>query len=438
MVMAVYSVLLTAVLVVGSPWWLWRMATSGRYRAGLRGRLGFVPAELTRTAADRDVVWVHCVSVGEVLGAARLIGELQTALPGWVIAVSTTTQTGQEVARQKLAGIPVFYMPLDLGWIVRRYLRVLRPKLMVLMESELWPRLLVECSKRSIPVAVVNARVSDRSFPRYMRLRALWKPLLARVTVFLAQSEETAERLRAIGAPVQRVRVVGNLKFDIEPGETPMVRVLRSLLDRRTLIVAGSLLDPEEETVLNLKWRLFRGAPEFVLLLAPRHRERFSVVAALAERVPHFGSRRYLASELLQQSTSKQPLTKLPPQAVVVLDTIGDLAAVYALADVAFVGGSLSNHGGHNPLEPARFGVPVVIGPSYENFRDIVQGMIDADGIRIVQDRSELETVLLALLSDPQAAKAMGARGRTVFEARTGATRRTVNALLDLLPEGAA
>src|ERR1700757_1080987 len=205
--MMIYSAMLLAVLVVGAPYWLVRMATSGRYRAGLPGRLGRVPESLRVAVRGRDVIWVHAVSVGEVLAAAQLVRELKTALPEWTIAVSTTTETGQRLAKQRLTDSQVFYLPLDFAFAVRRYLDVLQPGMVILMESELWPRLIVECAGRGIPVAVVNARISDRSFPRYMRLRRLWRPLLERISVFLAQSEETARRLVRIGAPAERVRV---------------------------------------------------------------------------------------------------------------------------------------------------------------------------------------------------------------------------------------
>ena len=436
MFMILYSLLLAIAFAVSAPWWLWRMATSGRYREGLRERLGFVPAAVRAAVAGLDAkkrtVWVHAVSVGEVLAAERLIAELKLALgDGWVVAVSTTTATGQKIARERLAGSPVFFYPLDFAFAVRAWLRVLRPSLFVLVESEFWPRMLVECERAGVPVAVVNARVSDRSFPQYMRLRRLWKPLLGKVSLFLAQGEESAERLRAIGAPVERVRVSGNLKYDLQPPETEMVKVLRPLLARRKLIVAGSLLDPEEKMILGLEWKLFREVHETVLLMAPRHKERFAEVTELA--LKGIGSKVYLASELRAQATSRQPLTRLKPMAVVILDTLGDLSAVYALADAAFVGGSLAPKGGHNPLEPARFGVPIVMGPSYENFRETVDAMIEANGIRIVSNETELGKTLVDLLNSPEGAKELGGRGRAVFESRTGATRTSVEALAGLV-----
>ena len=434
--MAGYSLLVALGLGLSAPWWLWRMATSGRYRAGLRERLGQVPRQLQAAVAwvagERHVVWVHAVSVGEVLAVERLVSELREALPGWMIAVSTTTATGQEVARKRLPGVPVFFFPLDFAFAVRRYLCVLRPSLVVLVESELWPRLVVECERARVPVAVVNARVSDRSFRRTMPVRGLWRRMAAKVSVFLAQGEESAGRLRRLGVAEGRIVVSGNLKYDIEPAETPFVKVLRPLLAKRKLIVAGSLLEPEESMLLRLGPELWSSYSELVLLLAPRHFERFGSVAALARQV-HPGAEVYLASELMAQSEGKEPLKTLRSPAIVVLDTLGDLAAVYALADVAFVGGSLVSRGGHNPLEPARFGVPVVVGSSHENFREIVDAMVEAHGIRVVQDERELGSALLELLNDRETAEETGRRGKTVFATRAGATERMVAALLDLI-----
>ena len=251
--LTIYSSLLLAVLVVGAPYWLLRMATSGRYRAGLWGRLGRVPEGLRVAVSGREVIWLHAVSVGEVLAATQLIRELKAALPGWVIAVSTTTETGQRLAAERLAGSPVFYLPLDFAYAVRRYLRVLQPKMLVLMESELWPRLLDECSKGGIPVAVANARISDRSFPRYMRLRRLWRPSLEKISLYLAQSRESAERLIKMGAPKERVKVTGNLKYDVRAGGgSALAEMLREWLPVGVkVLVCGSTLEGEEQLILS-------------------------------------------------------------------------------------------------------------------------------------------------------------------------------------------
>jgi 3-deoxy-D-manno-octulosonic-acid transferase len=426
--MTAYSLLLLATLVLGAPYWLVRMATSGRYRAGLAGRLGRVPAGLQAAVGGREVVWVHAVSVGEVLAATRLVAELKSRLgEGWVVVVSTTTETGQRLAQKKLAASTVFYLPLDFAFSVRRYLRVLRPKMLVLMESELWPRLITECAKRGVPVVVANARISDRSFPRYMRLRGLWKPFLEEISLYLSQSVESAERLVSMGAPKDRVRVTGNLKYDVrESGANVMTKRVGSLLGRTRLIVAGSTLAGEEELLLAAWPAIHKTVPEAVVLIAPRHPDRFDEVLGLirGSGVPFFR-----CSEL---PTVTEPIVG---GTILLLDTIGDLASMYGIAATAFLGGSVVPKGGHNPLEAAQFGVPVVIGPSYENFREVVERMQDSDGILVLETTGELEPALVGLMTNRERAAAIGERGRRVFEAQAGATARTVQALMAQLQE---
>jgi 3-deoxy-D-manno-octulosonic-acid transferase len=427
--MMVYSSLLLAVLVVGAPYWLVRMATSGRYRAGLQGRLGRVPAALRSAVAGRDVIWVHAVSVGEVMAAIQLIRELKTLLPGWVVVVSTTTETGQRLAAARLGsqldGSPVFYLPLDFKFAVRRYLAALKPQLLILMESELWPRLIEECTKAGVAVAVVNARISDRSFPRYLRLRSLWKPFLEMISLFLAQSAETAERLVKIGAPAERIKIMGNLKYDTRPvSANAMKHRLEAMLAGSRLIVAGSTLAGEEEALLAAWPAIRQAAPDTLLLIAPRHPDRFDEIMALIQTS---ASPSFRCSQLTQSD-------RLPPGSILLLDTIGDLASVYAIASVAFVGGSLVPKGGHNPLEPAQFGVPVVMGPSFENFREVVGALQAHDAIRMISS-DQLATALIAMLQDIESATAQGERGRLVFASQAGATARTVQALTQLLAE---
>lgn len=430
LILAVYSVLLAAVLVLGAPWWLARMATSGRYRAGLTGRLGVIPKGLSEAVAGRRVVWLHAVSVGEVMAASELVRELRARLPEWVIAVSTTTETGQRLARERFAEVPVFYMPLDFMSVIRHYLSVLHPRLIILMESELWPNLMDACARQGIPVAVVNARVSDRSLPRYLKLRRLWRPLLERVSLFLAQSEENARRLVSIGAPAERVRVSGNLKYDVKAtaGESAMTKLLgKRLPSGAKVLVAGSTLEGEERMLLDAWSRVRESVPEAVMVLAPRRPERFAAVAGL---VRERGIAVVRASELRDGEGT------VSGGGVVLLDTIGDLASVYSLGTAAFVGGSLVAAGGHNPLEPARFGVSVVMGESSENFREIVEAMREADGIRIVQPSGLAEALVAILKGDD--AEGVGSRGRKVFDAQAGATARTVEALLSLMEEARA
>ncbi|HEY0262994.1 MAG TPA: 3-deoxy-D-manno-octulosonic acid transferase [Granulicella sp.] len=426
--MLLYSSALLLALVLGSPYWLARMLTSGRYRKGLTQRLGGVPKALLAAVSGRQVVWVHAVSVGEVLAATRLVAELEARLgEGWKIVISTTTATGQALAQERFDAERVFFYPLDLGWAVCAYLDALQPKMLVLMESELWPRMLVECERRKVPVAVVNARVSDRSFARGMRVRILWRHVLHKVTRWLAQSEEDARRLAAMGAKAEAVRVAGNLKYDVRaPQESRVASLLREAVRGRPVIVAGSTCEGkplnEEESVMRAMNEVWSKQPEALLVLAPRHPERFDYAVSLAAE--HGVAR---ATALLNGGRLSEDARQ-----TIVLDTIGDLAAVYALADVAFVGGSLVQRGGHNPLEPAQFGVPVVMGPSYENFREIVEAMRAKDTLLIAQEH-QLGAVLLGMLADPAASKAVGERGRQVYTSQSGATERTVQALLELV-----
>jgi 3-deoxy-D-manno-octulosonic-acid transferase len=427
--MMVYSLLLLATLVLGAPYWLLRMATSGRYRAGLLGRLGRVPESLRAAVAGRDVIWVHAVSVGEVLAATRLVTELEGALgDGWAVVVSTTTATGQALARERFGADRVLFYPLDIGWAVRAYLKTLRPKMLVLMESELWPRMLVECERAAVPVAVVNARVSDRSLARGVRVRALWQRMLRRVALFLAQSDEDARRLTEMGARAETVRVTGNLKYDVRaPKQSRVAELIRETVGDRPLVVAGSTVEGkegEEERLLMRYWpSVLKEVPEAVIVVAPRHPERF---AAAYSVMKEYGTVR--ATELLAGTAG--PVVR---GGNILLDTIGDLAAVYEFASVAFVGGSLVRKGGHNPLEAARFGVPVLMGPSYENFRDVVERMQAANGIALIEKEEVLDHALIRLLKNRETAAAIGERGRAVFDAQAGATARTVQALMALL-----
>ncbi|MFT4112743.1 3-deoxy-D-manno-octulosonic acid transferase [Silvibacterium sp.] len=416
-----YSLALSLVLLLSAPFWLFRMATSGKYREGLGERLGRVPRRLRGAASarpdERPVVWLHAVSVGETLAASGLILRLRSSLPGYRIVVSTTTRTGQKLARERFGADSVFYFPLDFAFAVRSWLRFLRPRLVVLLESEFWPRMLHECRLAEVPVAVVNARVSDRSWPRYQRLRMLWRALLSPLALTLAQSEEDAARLMEIGAG--NVEVAGNLKFDIRVQKEAAVTVAlrRVLSPGQPVLVCGSTLEGEEELLLNA------APPEAVVILAPRHPERFTAVAQLLRRRDARWIRR---SEWLP---SPAPLK---PGSVLLLDSIGELASVYSLATIAFVGGSLVPAGGHNPLEPAQFAVPIVMGTHYQNFRAMVELLRSLDAIRLAPV-SDLRAVLAELLRYPDEAAAMGERARAIFDAEAGGTDRTLARLLSLL-----
>ena len=414
-----YSLALFLAILVSAPWWLLRMATTGKYREGLAERLGIIPKRIS-SAPNSPVIWVHAVSVGEVLAATRLIDDLSMRTPGWRVMVSTTTRTGQKIARERFGADRVFYFPLDFGFAVRAWLRALRPRMLVLLETEFWPRMLIECRRAGIPVAVVNARISDRSWPRYLQLRFLWKHLLNSLALVLAQSPLDAERLTTLGA--SNVCVGGNLKFGIRVAKpaavTPILR--EHLPPNAKVVVCGSTLAGEEEFLLNVL------PADIITILAPRHPERFSAV----EKVLSQRNKNYI----LRSKWTVSP-APIPSGSVILLDSIGELASVYSLADLAVIGGSILTSGGHNPLEPAQFGVPIVMGPHYENFRAIVDALV-AGGAMVIAKPHHIGTTIRKLLSNPNIAREIGQRARGVFESHAGATEAAVESLLALLDTG--
>jgi 3-deoxy-D-manno-octulosonic-acid transferase len=422
MILFFYNIALMIALVASAPWWLWQIATTEKYRGGLPERVGLV--RKLKGSGGRPVIWLQAVSVGEVQAVSRLVSMLDVTFPDHYVVVSTTTRTGQTLARERFGRNRVFYCPLDLPWAVRRYLNELKPAMVVLAETEFWPNLLHSCSRRKIPVVVVNGRISDRSWPRYWRLRGLWKFFLSRLTAVLAQSELDAERLRALGCVPERVTVVGNLKFDVRASrESEATKLIDKVRGDLRLVVAGSTLGGEEEMLLKAWPALVEANPKLGMLLAPRHPERFGEVAKLLgtsgfawRRRTSLGRQRMISGEIL------------------LLDSMGELANLYALGTVAFVGGSLVAAGGHNPLEPAQFGVPVVMGEHYANFRAIVESMRFRDGL-IVAAPEELAAKMGRLLSDAAFAKKTGEAGRQVFEELSGATERSIETIQKIMSQ---
>ncbi len=424
----IYNLIFPLALVAAAPWWLLRMATTARYREGLAERLGRIPERFLRTRDDRDVLWVHAVSVGEVMAVVRLIHALDAALPQMRVVLSTTTRTGQQIARARLGEERVFYCPLDIAWATRAWLRALRPKLLVLVETEFWPGLMHACFRRGIPVMAINARISDRSWPRYRRLRIFWKPLLSRMRESLAQSDLDAERLRALGC--RGVKTIGNLKYDLrEEANARLAQLLRRLAPALRWVVAGSTLEGEEKGLIEAWKRLTETRHDLALLLAPRHLERF---AAVGRMLNESGTRWRRRSELTEDA---QPVSV---GEVILLDTIGELAAAYSLGTVAFVGGSVARAGGHNPLEPAIYAVPAVMGPHVENFRAIVADLRAEDAILVTQSEEfeEVRVMLEKLLDDEASASALGERARRILARHAGATMRTVDAICNVLQTG--
>jgi 3-deoxy-D-manno-octulosonic-acid transferase len=433
-----YSALLVVALVLSAPWWLWHMLRHGKYRSGWSERLGSVPKRLRRQEGT-PTIWIHAVSVGEVLAVTQLVSELKQQLRDHRIVVSTTTDTGQKLARQKFGEENVFRAPLDLPWAVQAFLDALHPRLLVLAESEFWPNLLHCAHEAGIAVAVVNARVSDRSLPRYTRFRRLFARVLANVDLLLAQSEEDVRRLVAIGAPAERVHLGGNLKFEVKPPARGEIHAsIAELVQRDSIgpvVVAGSTLEGEEAMVLDGFRTVRQRCPQSMMVLAPRHPERFDTVAALlaSSGLPYV-RRSQLDLPLQNPRMSGAPQGLSLAGGILLLDSIGELASTYEFADLAFIGGSLVRKGGHNVLEPAYFGVPILVGPHTENFRDIVEIFRRADALRVVT-RETLASVMLELLNNLDERERLGRNARDVMQSQQGATRRTARALLALLSE---
>ena len=418
-----YSALLALGLLVTVPYWLLEGLRHGKYRAGLSERLGRVPDRLAEQPL-RATIWVHAVSLGEVLAIRGLVAELRRRLPRHRVVVSTTTDTGQKLARERFGEENVFYFPLDLGFAIRPYLRRLRPELVVIAETEFWPNFLRLARASGARIAVVNARISDRSWPGYRRWRGILVRVLEPISLFLTQTEEDRKRLLAIGAPADRVQVSGNLKFDVSlPAPLPIVSSLRAAFAQAgatPVIVCGSTVEGEEAQLLSAFEVVLASHTRAVMVLAPRHPERFEEVRQLldASAVPWWR----------RSEWSSGPISG----GVLLLDSIGELAAIYALGDMAFVGGSLVPRGGHNILEPAQHGVPILVGKHTENFRDVVESFQSRDAVRVVEP-AELPLAFLQLAANQVERKALGQLAIEVVRAQTGATERTLASLEGLL-----
>jgi 3-deoxy-D-manno-octulosonic-acid transferase len=423
-----YSLVLAVGMLLSSPFWLYQVVRHGKYWRGFSERMGKVPARLSRDMHEHRVIWIHAVSLGEVLAIAGLVAEMRCAFPQHRVVVSSTTDTGQDLAQKRFGAENVFYFPMDFAFAIRPYLRVLRPELVVLAETEFWPNFLRLVDASGARIAVVNARISDRSWPNYRRWSWALRKILGRIDLFLAQTPEDAIRLQSIGAQPDRLHVSGNLKFDMSlPAPPPIVESLsRSLASEGSgpVLVCGSTVEDEEALLLKTFENVLVSHPRAVMILAPRHPERFDAVAALIRQMGISSYRR--------SRWQGEPLSG----AVLLVDTIGELAALYALADLAFVGGSLVPRGGHNIIEPAQHGVAIVTGNHTENFRDIVALFQSRDAVRIV-GMAELPLTVMHLLERPEERLALGRRAKETTQLQVGATSRTLAALKALLDQDA-
>jgi 3-deoxy-D-manno-octulosonic-acid transferase len=432
---------LAALLLV--PYWLVQGLRNGKYLSNLGERLGFsFPALAKLPANSTGAIWIHAVSVGEALSGITLARRLKEAYPHRTVIVSTTTQTGQALARERMPfADAIIYFPLDWAFCVRRALEAVRPSVVLVLETEIWPNFLREAGRRKIPVLFVSGRISDRSFARYQRylgvfgffLRPFLGNALSNASAFLMQSEKDAERVRALGAPADRVLVSGNLKYDLElPAPTPLSNWLAAELKRSgrsPIIVAGSVVAAEEPHALIAFGTLQGEYPKALLVLAPRKPECFDEAAEfIDESHRKFIRRSQLPIAGPSQSQAVQPDSSTIPSDVTVLliDSIGELASLYALADGAFVGGSLVSSGGHNILEPAAFGKIPVFGPSMENFSEMASRFVSAGAAIQVESPEDAGVAWIELFRDPERMKKMGETARHLVADSRGATDRAV------------
>ena len=402
------------------PYLAWRALARGHGWGRLGEKFGYLPVSIRQTAPG--AIWVHAVSVGEALTCAQLLPALRRRFPDTPILVSTGTPSGQRQAVERLSrwADGFFYAPHDFPWAVERTLRAIQPRLLIVMETEIWPNLFQRTKASGAGVLLVNGRISDRSAPRYRRLRSFFAPALEACDQILTQSQMDAERFIAAGAPAEAVSVGGNLKYDFDAAaaEAPAaVRELLAALAPEAVLLAGSTREDEEAPVAQAFRQVIARRPRSLLLVAPRHPQRFDEAArALADA----------GLTVLRRSALPTAAPALP--AALLIDSLGELASLYPLADAVFVGGSLNGWGGHNALEPALAGKPVVVGPHTQNFREITERLLAAGGLRQIRQADQLGSVWLEWLDNPAAAKALGATGRQVAEGARGAAERASEA----------
>ncbi len=423
--LALYTALYTLLFLVYLPFYVLRSRREGR-KLHLVERAGSLPDSLRRAVddAERPRIWIHAVSVGEVNVIKPLIEALR---PHAQLYISTTTETGQQLGRKLYPEDPLFYFPLDWGWSCRRYLNAVRPQLVMIAETEIWPNFLFQAAKARIPVILVNGRLSDRSFARYRWVRRFLAPTLRLIRTFCMQSKQDKQRIIELGAPADRVIRVGNLKYDYElrldPDKQQMVQKLAQVLrpDPSSLVwVCGSTREEEEEQLAEVYQALRQDFSALRWLLAPRHPHRSEAILGL---LTARGLRPVLRSKLAAGETAE----------ILVLDTIGELAYLYQLADLVFIGGSLVTWGGHNIVEAANFGKPITFGPYMQNFREIAETFLQAYAAVQVASKEELLSRSRDLLQDPAARKWLGSNARRVVRENQGAVKHTVEVVRTVL-----
>ncbi|MBL4844775.1 MAG: 3-deoxy-D-manno-octulosonic acid transferase [Planctomycetes bacterium] len=413
-------------LILASPVLTYKVARirGRRHLAGLKERLG----DCEQRPGRRPCIWIHGVSVGEIQAARTLVEAIERELPDYEIVLSTTTGTGQEVAKRTYPDKRVFYFPIDFTWSVARVFRAIRPSLVVLVELEIWPNFLHEAHRKRIPIALVNGRISAKSFRGYRFVQSLLFDPIGKIGLFFVQTDLYAERFLKLGIPARQIEVTGSVKYDqlaapdLDPAE---VRREIGVGPDDLVLMGGSTHPSEEASLLKAYLSLRDEFPRLRLVLVPRHTER---TAGLLEELQRSASVTLRTQQLAARGSGSAP-DAMAVGEVLLVDTVGELGRLYSVADLVFVGGSLIPHGGQNMLEPVMYGKPTLFGPHWVNFEEPVKRLLAAEGVREVQGAGELEAAFRALLKDPAGARAMGERGRQAMVAAQGATDATVRGL---------
>jgi len=425
---AIYNLLLNFAFVISLPYLLLRTLLS---KGEVLERMGRLPREKIKSLSNRNVIWLHAASVGEVKALSTVIPELKNINPGYSLIVSVITESGKKEAERILKQVDfIFHAPIDLKQIVSRALICLNPCALILVETELWPNLIKEAKKRKCWVALINGRISGKSFSKYLLLKSLFSETLSNVDLFCMQSGEDMERIKKLGADPDRIKVLKNLKFDrmitqISEIDKNALKKKLSIPDDLKVMVGGSIRSGEEEILVRVFKRLKENYRDLVLLLAPRHLDRMKKIERmLSHQNVDFVRRNEL--------DGKAPLKN---QKVILLDTMGELARIYAIADVAFVGGSLVPIGGHNLLEPAACGVGVIFGPYVDHFKTAADLLLQSGGGIKVKNEEDLYTRVLDLLKDEDKRKRMGKAAQEVIKGKSGVSQKTAQLISSGLEE---
>ncbi|MDE3181141.1 MAG: 3-deoxy-D-manno-octulosonic acid transferase [Acidobacteriota bacterium] len=435
----VYSLLFVLGALLVAPAYVWRYRKKHFLRKSWRERLGYLPDSIH--PQQSGAIWIHAVSVGETLAVAGLADALAEQYPGRPIYLSHVTPTGREAGEKRLSQVAGrFYLPLDMPGPVHRVMRRLRPSLLLIVETELWPNLLRAAHRSGAQVVLINARLSDRSAKGYRLLRPFMRRVFENADWILAQTPQDAERFRRIGARPERVLMMGNLKFDSRPLSSnefaAALKIALAAADRSPVVVAASTMPGEEELVLRAWSEVKKADPRSILILAPRHPTRFDEVARLLGDRGHAFVRRSALGAGSQATISGAG--QLAAAEVLLLDSLGELAGIFELASVVFIGGSLVPTGGHNLIEAAVWGKPVIFGPHMENFRDAARLLLEAHGAIQAADWTALAAAILKLLGDEAERRRMGEAARNVTERESGATARILDHIASLLGEDAS